>query len=55
MVSDRYSSWSSELGQKVEAGNCSLEELEAFAKTNGEPTQKSGEQELFEMTLNHYV
>jgi xylose isomerase len=43
------------LGRKVEAGEATLEELEAAAKAGGEPVQRSGKQELFEMVLNGYM
>ncbi|KAJ3112881.1 hypothetical protein HK100_002165 [Physocladia obscura] len=52
MKSERYSSWVvSELGQKVEAGNATFAELEAYAKLNA-PTQISGKQELYERVFN---
>ena len=54
-VNARYSSFDSDLGQKVEAGQCSLQELEAFALTNGEPQLQSGRQEMLENILNEYI
>merc|ERR1712048_1411888 len=47
MQRDRYASFNSPLGQKVEAGTCSFEELEKYALEN-EPKQISGQQELYE-------
>ena len=45
-----------ELAKKVEQGNATLEELEAFAMKEGnEPVQKSAKQEYFEMVLNQYM
>jgi len=42
------------LDKKIEAGICSFEELEQHAFAN-EPTQKSGQQELYEAIMNRYV
>ena len=56
MVANRYSSFdTAELGKKVESGTSTLEELEAYAIKSGEPTQLSGQQELYEMILNQYM
>lgn len=54
MLAKRYSSFDSGLGAKVEAGESSFAELEAFALDNA-PTQKSGQQELYEAIFNRYV
>jgi len=53
-VKNRYSSWDSALGKKVEAGTASLEEVAEFAKTCGEPKQISGKAEYLEQLLNAY-
>ena len=57
MVAKRYESFDNiDLAKKVEQGNATLEELEAFAmKAGNEPVQKSGKQEYFEMVLNQYM
>ena len=57
MVAKRYESFDNiELAKKVEQGNATLEELEAFAMKEGnEPVQKSAKQEYFEMVLNQYM
>jgi len=56
MVADRYSSFKSEsLGQKVEEGKATLEELAKYAKANGKPKLISGKQEKYEMIFNQYV
>ncbi|XP_028282127.1 xylose isomerase-like isoform X2 [Parambassis ranga] len=52
---ERYSSFSHGLGQKVEDGSATLEEMEAFIKENGEPKVTSGKQEKYESIFNHYI
>ena len=42
MLTKRYASWGSKFGKKVAAGKSSFEELEKFAKKQGEPKQLSG-------------
>lgn len=54
-VQDRYSSYKSGIGAKIEEGNTSLEELEQYILANGEPTVASGQQEHFESMLNFYI
>jgi len=55
MVKERYATFDSALGQKLEAGEASLEDFEEYVHKNGEPPQKSGKQEEYEMILNRYV
>lgn len=44
---ERYSSWASELGAKIEKGKATLKELEKLAlEADGEPAVGSGKQEL---------
>ena len=54
-VQERYSSFDGELGQKIESGQCSFEDLDAFAKTNGEPQIASGRQEMLENLVNEFI
>lgn len=54
-VKDRYSSFDSELGAKIEAGNCSFEELEKAALAAGEPSLASGRQEMLENLVNEFL
>jgi xylose isomerase len=54
-VKARYSSFDSELGKKIEAGECSLEELEKIALTSEEPFIGSGRQEMLENLLNEFI
>jgi xylose isomerase len=54
-VKARYASWDSELGQKIEAGQATLEELHALALQNQAPVVKSGRQEVLEAIVNQYL
>ena len=54
-VQQRYSSFDSEAGQKVESGKMTLEELEKIALANGEPQLASGRQELLENLINTFM
>ncbi len=52
---ERYRSFDSSLGKAFEEGKMSLEELADLAAQNGEPSQRSGRQELFENIINQYL
>ncbi len=52
---ERYASFDSGKGAEFEAGRLSLEDLHALAAKNGEPSQLSGKQELYEQLINQYV
>jgi len=54
-VQERYRSWDTELGQKVEAGQASLAELEQYAIEQGEPQPFSGRQEYLENLINEFL
>lgn len=54
MVSDRYKSFDDGFGKKMEEGNTTLEDCEAFIKGHGEPKLQSGQQELYEMIYSRY-
>jgi xylose isomerase len=55
-VTDRYSSWDSGIGAKIEAGNADFRSLEAYMLAKGEisPNQ-SGRQEMLEHLINRYL
>jgi len=59
MVSNRYSSWDGEFGRRLAAaGSASggtLEDCENFIHINGEPTRKSGQEEKYQVALNHIL
>ena len=54
-VAERYASWKTPLGQEILAGKSSSDALEAWVLANGEPTPKSGRQELLEIIRNDYL
>ena len=54
MLEARYASFDAGKGAAFEAGRMTLEELVEYAKTQGEPQQTSGKQELYEALLNMY-
>lgn len=56
MVKERYASWKdTDIGQRIERGEATLEECACYAKQQGEPTLHSGKQELFEIIRNKYL
>lgn len=56
VVDQRYSSWNSELGQKIEAGQVGFKELEAIMLEKGDASgNQSGRQELLENIVNRYL
>jgi len=54
-IKQRYAGWNSKLGKDIEGGRMNFEKLEKYALKNGEPTLKSGRQELLENILNEYI
>ncbi len=54
-VDQRYSSFDKDIGAKVESGQCSFEDLEAFTLANGEPSVASGRQEMLENLVNEFL
>ena len=54
-VDQRYASWNSPLGQKIEAGQSSLEELHTLALSSPAPTVNSARQELLEGIFNQFL
>jgi len=54
-VKERYSSFDSQQGKKIKAGNSSFEELEELALKNGEPVVGSGRQEMLENLINEFL
>lgn len=54
-VTDRYSSYDSGIGAQIEAGSVGFKELEAHVLANGEPTIKSGRQEMLENLVNDFI
>ena len=54
-VGDRYASWQSPLGGEILSGKADYASLEQWVLANGEPTPKSGRQEMLEIVLNDYI
>ena len=54
MLADRYASFDGGEGKKFEEGKLTLEQVVAYAKTQPEPAQTSGKQELYEAIVNMY-
>ncbi|MEM0896819.1 MAG: xylose isomerase [Verrucomicrobiota bacterium] len=52
---ERYSTFDSGIGAKIEAGTTNLEELEQHAASNGEPKLASGRQEMLENLINEFI
>jgi xylose isomerase len=55
-VKDRYASWDSGIGAKVEKGEATIEDLEKYALEKGNPAPNiSGRQEMIENIFNRYI
>jgi xylose isomerase len=55
-VKQRYSSWDGGIGQKIEAGSASFEDLEKYMLEKGDAAKNvSGRQEMLENIFNRYV
>jgi xylose isomerase len=55
-VQKRYASWDSGLGARIEKGEASFEELEAYMLQKGNPDRNvSGRQEMLEGVVNRYL
>jgi len=55
-VKQRYASWDSGIGAKIEAGKASLKEIEAYILKKGDVTDNvSGRQEFLENLINEFI
>ena len=54
-VKQRYASWDSGIGAKIEAGKAGFKELETHILKKGEPTNTSGRQEFLENLINQFI
>jgi xylose isomerase len=52
---ERYSSYDSGIGSRIESGQATFEECEAHILANGEPGTKSGRQEMLENLINEFI
>ncbi len=55
LLAKRYASYETGEGAAFIKGNLKLEDLSNYAKTNGEPEQLSGKQELYENIINQHL
>jgi len=57
LVKERYSSWESEMGKKIRAGQCDFEALEKYImeSSDQEPQLRSGKQEKAELLFNSLI
>ena len=55
-VKNRYASWDSGIGAKIEKGQLKIEDLEKYALEKGNPAPNvSGRQEMLENLFNRYI
>jgi xylose isomerase len=54
-IKQRYATFDTGIGAKIESGEVGFEELEAHALANGEPLLGSGRQEMLENLVNEYI
>ena len=55
-VKERYKSWDGELGRRVEAGQASFADLEAYILPKGDVAKNaSGRQEMLENLINEFL
>ncbi|MFO1478028.1 MAG: xylose isomerase [Verrucomicrobiota bacterium] len=55
-VKERYASWDSGIGAKIESGKCGFKELESFMLRQGNPAgNQSGRQEFLENLINDFI
>ncbi len=55
-VKDRYKSWESELGRRIESGQATFADMEAYIMPKGEAAKNvSGRQEMLENLFNEYL
>lgn len=52
---DRYASWDTPLGQRIEAGSATMAELEAMVLDAAVPPPPSGQQERLEALFNQFI
>ena len=54
-VTNRYKSWTTGIGAMIASKSISLDEVSAYALSNGEPTLDSGRQEMLENLVNEFI
>jgi xylose isomerase len=54
-VKERYASWDSGIGAKIESGKVGFKELEAHMLKQGDAANVSGRQEFLENLINEFI
>jgi xylose isomerase len=54
-VANRYATWNSGIGAKIEGKSATLEEVAAHALKSPEPVIASGRQELLKNIINEFI
>lgn len=54
-VQQRYASFKSGIGERIEKGAATFEECEEYIRKNGEPQHHSSRYEHYENMFNYYV
>ena len=54
-VKTRYATYDTGIGQKIESGSATFEDLEKFTLETGEPKIASGRQEMLENLVNEFI
>ncbi len=54
-IQSRYRSWDSKLGDSIQSGQCTLEDLERHASQIGEPIMESGREEMLASIFNDFL
>lgn len=54
-IAKRYKGWDSALGQQIEKGKATFQQLEKWTLDKGEPKVQSGRQEMLENIVNEYL
>ena len=55
-MKQRYASWDSGIGAKIESGKATMKEIEAYSLKRGEvSTNTSGRQEYLENLINEFI
>lgn len=54
-IEERYRAWQSEFGKHVLSGKGTFKDCEFFVSVNGEPTPRSGRQEMLENLINEFL
>ena len=54
-IKQRYSTFDHGIGARIESGETTFEELEAYTLENGEPLLASGRQEFLENLVNEFL